>query len=74
MENLIPRDLLGVALIQVWVEKSRIRETKHVSTDVDSSTDTKKILLERQNLQKKLTFFVQWFYTLYKQKFLGKAL
>ena len=30
-------------------KKSRIRETKHLSTNADSSTDTKKILLVRQN-------------------------
>ena len=33
--------------------KSRIRETKHISTNADSSTDTKKILLVRQNLPTK---------------------
>ena len=32
--------------------KSHIRETKHLSTNADSSTDTKKILLVRQNLPK----------------------
>ena len=36
--------------------KSRIQETKHLSTDADSSTDTKKILLVRQSFQKKLFF------------------
>ena len=30
-------------------KKSRIRETKNLSTDADSSTNTKKILLVRQN-------------------------
>ena len=35
------------------IQKSRIRETKHLSTNADSSTDTKKILLVRQNLPKK---------------------
>ena len=30
-------------------EKSRIQETKHLSTNADSSTNTKKILLVRQN-------------------------
>ena len=38
-------------------KKSRIRETKHLSTDADSSTDTKKILLVRQNLPTKTIFF-----------------
>ena len=33
-------------------KKSCIKETKHFSTDAESSTDTKKILLERQNLMK----------------------
>ena len=35
-------------------------ETKHLLTDADSSTNTKKILLVRQNLRQ--------FYTLYKHK------
>ena len=35
-------------------EKSCIRETKHLSTDADSSTDTKKILLVRKNRKKLL--------------------
>ena len=35
------------------VEKSRIQETKHLSTDADNSTDTQKILVVRQNLSKK---------------------
>ena len=50
------------------VLKSRIRETKHPSTNVDSSTDTKKILLGRLNFQKK-TFFAQRCYTFYRQQF-----
>ena len=33
-------------------KKSRVRETKNLLTDADSSTDTKKILLVRQNLSK----------------------
>ena len=44
-----------------FFSKFRIRETKHLSTDADSSTNTKKILLVRQNLRR--------FNTLYKQKF-----
>ena len=46
-----------------------IRETKNLSTDVDSSTHTKKTLPVRQSLPKKLTFFAQRFFTLYGQKF-----
>ena len=38
------------------LKKSRIRETKHLSTDADSSTDTKKILLVRQNSPKNKLF------------------
>ena len=38
-------------------KKSRIRETKHLSTDADSSTDTKTILLVRQISPKKKIFF-----------------
>ena len=45
-------------------KESGIRETKNLLTDMDSSTDTKKILL-RRNSPKKLTFFVRRFYTLY---------
>ena len=43
--------------IQSKHKKSRIRETKHLSTDADSSTDTKNILLGRQNSPKKKLFF-----------------
>ena len=39
------------------IKKSRIRETKHLSTDTDSITDTKKILLVRQNSPKKTICF-----------------
>ena len=42
-----------VEIMIISYQKSRIRETKHLSTDADSSTDTKKILLVRQNLPKK---------------------
>ena len=51
------------------IEKSRIQETKNLSTDADSSTDTEKILLVRQNLQKNYFFFALQFYTLYEKKF-----
>ena len=51
------------------LHKSRIRETKHLWTNANSSTDIKKILLQRQNLLQKKIFFVQQFYTIYKQKF-----
>ena len=36
--------------------KSRVRETKQLSTDADSSTNTKKIQLVRQNLPRKNFF------------------
>ena len=43
-------------LVSYWEqnidEKSRIRDTKHLSTDADGSTNIKKILLVRQNLPK----------------------
>ena len=39
--------------LELSYKKSRIRKTKHLSTDADSSTDTKKILLVRQNSSKK---------------------
>ena len=38
-------------------KKSRTWETKQLSTDADSSTNTKKILVVRQNLLQKQTFF-----------------
>ena len=41
----------GVQL-RIKQKKSRIRETKHLSTGADSSTDTKKILLVRKNSAK----------------------
>ena len=41
---------------QVLAKKSRIRETKHLSTDADSRTDTKKIMLVGQNLSKSKLF------------------
>ena len=51
------------------LKKFCIRETKHLSTNADISTDTKKRnLLVRQNLPKK-TIFEQQIYTPYKQKF-----
>ena len=54
---------------RVQLKKSRIRETKHLLTDADSSTDTKKSLLVRQNSPKKKLIFARRFYTLYEQKF-----
>ena len=52
------------------MKKSCIRETKHISNDVDSSTDTKKILLVRKNSPKQIKKKFAWrFYTLYEQKF-----
>ena len=47
--------------------KSRIQETKHLSTDADSSNDTKKILLVRPNLSTKKV--ARQLYTLYEQKY-----
>ena len=49
--------------IKFTFQKSRIRETKNLSIDADSSTNTKKILLLRQNSPRRR------FYTLYEQKF-----
>ena len=50
-------------------KKSCIRETKHLLTDANSSTETKKIQIVRQNLQKKKHFFLALqFYSLYKHK------
>jgi hypothetical protein len=46
LENTIknyPQDfgiLVGLVLLFVVLKKSRVRETKHLSTDADSSTDT----------------------------------
>ena len=60
----------GIPIFPGWLEKSRIREIKHLWTDADSSTDAKKIRLERQNLLvKKQEKKWRQFYTLYKQKF-----
>ena len=44
-------------------QKSRIRETKHLSTDADSNTDTKKMQLVGHNSPNNKL------YTLYEQKF-----
>ena len=45
-----------IHLKYIWVappkQKYLIQETKHLSTDADTSTDTKKILLVRQNSSK----------------------
>ena len=60
---------IGFGAIPLQIEKSRIRETKHLSTDADSRTDTKKILLVGQNSPKNKLVFARCFYTLYKQKF-----
>ena len=57
------------------MDKSGIQETKHLSTDADSSIDTKKNPASKEKIaERKKTFFAQWFYTLYKQKFSGEAL
>ena len=47
--------------------KSHIQETNNLLTNADSSTNTEKNLLVRQNLPK--FFCVRQFYNLYKQKF-----
>ena len=46
-------------------QKSRIRETKNLSTDANISTDTKKILLVWQ-IRLKSNFFCAAIYTLYE--------
>ena len=46
------------------IQKSRIQDTKHLSTDADSSTNTKKILLVRLNWLKNKLAFARQFYTL----------
>ena len=51
--------LLANKNIEKEEEKSRKWETKHLSTDADSNTDTKKILLVRQNLPNKQIFFLK---------------
>ena len=50
-------------------KKCHIRETKHLSTNAESITDTKKTLLVRQNSPKSFFKNARRFYTLYKQKF-----
>ena len=53
----------------IGYQKSRIQETKHHSTDANSSTDTKKILLVRQNLSKIKLFLARWFTVFMSKKF-----
>ena len=48
---------------QNLLQKSRIKEKKNVLTNADSSTDTKKILLVRQNSPKNYLFCAWRFYT-----------
>ena len=48
---LIPLDKM-LLFIMTFFYKSRIRETKHLSIDAESSTDSKQIQLVRQKLQK----------------------
>ena len=50
------------------LKEIRIRETKNLSTNADSSTYTKKILLVRKNLPNNNLFLCGKFYTLYEQK------
>ena len=50
LENFIKGDSnFSCQFLKTHQKKSRIRETKQLSTDADSSTDTKQILLVRQN-------------------------
>ena len=51
--------------------KIHIRETKHLWTDADSSTDTKQILLVKQNSLKIKLIFERQFYTPYEQNYLN---
>ena len=51
-------------------EKSLIRETKNLSTDGDSSTDTKKILLVKQNSPKRRKKLRSKFTHFYEHTFL----
>ena len=59
---------LKLQYILYHIKKNCIRETKHLATDADSSTNTKKILRVRQNSSKKKKI-VRWFYTLYEQTY-----
>ena len=45
-------------------KKSRILETKNLSINMHSSTNTKKTLLSKAKFYQKLTFIAQRFYTL----------
>ena len=49
-------------------KKSHLRETKHLLTDADGSTNTRNPA-SKAKFAKKQTFFVRQFYTIYKQKF-----
>ena len=52
-------------LLKIW--KSRIRETKHLSTNADSSTDTKKSCLQGK-IRQKTTFLLHGNFTLFMSK------
>ena len=53
--------------VHIFVKKSRIRETKHLSTDADSSTNAIGGWTKAKSAQKKL-FFARIFQTTSKQK------
>ena len=53
--------------MNVFITKSRIRETNHLSTNADSRTDTKKILLVWQNLPE-FFFFLRSNFTVFISK------
>ena len=55
-------------LQQEGPKKSRIQETKHLSTDADSSTDTKKNPASKAKLAKKKTCFLRGDFTPFMSK------
>ena len=68
--GLVNKSRAGQGQCKLQSQKSRIWETKHRSTNADSSTNTNKNPASRAKfLPKKLTFFARRFYTLYEQKF-----
>ena len=50
-------------------EKSRIRETKHLLTDAESSTITKQNPASKSKFIKNQTFVARRFYTIFEQKY-----
>ena len=60
----------NITLKLLKLKKKRIRETKHLLIDAESSTDTKKILLIRQNLSKIIfNFCAEIFHPLWAEVF-----